>query len=416
MTQHKKRALGGVAVVAAAAVGIAATGQPAPTEAASRTDLQKTVLISRGLNGAMPNAPSTNAVISNDKRYSRVIAFESDASNMVQGDTNGTKDVFAVLRAGHIGNKGAPWEAGRTVLLSRGMGGQPANGPSFLPAISGGFHSRPKCAGFLSAASNLVPGDTNGKLDAFVTRASGGKVRRVSRPGGRQSTDDTTAIAVSSNCKRIAFVTGGRLYVSKNGRRAKRRGPAQAADPAFSTGLRDDLVFGAPKGVYLAKRATGRPRLVARGGRNPAFNDIKRKVVTYEKTVNGHTQIAYKELGKREKVISSFKRNVGNGDSRDPVIGNSGYYVAFETDASNLGVTASKRTGDENSKPDAYLYSDVRDMTLVQSVQEKSVPQPGGGQNPSMSFYANYIVFDAPAPLGRAEGEHQIYMRYLGPA
>jgi hypothetical protein len=51
----------------------------------------------------------------------------------------------------------------------------------------------------------------------------------------------------------------------------------------------------------------------------------------------------------------------------------------------------------------------------VQSVEEKGVPLPGGGTNPSMSYYANYIVFDSPAPLGARDGAHQIYMRYLGP-
>jgi hypothetical protein len=32
-----------------------------------------------------------------------------------------------------------------------------------------------------------------------------------------------------------------------------------------------------------------------------------------------------------------------------------------------------------------------------------------------MAFYANYITFDSPAPLGAAHGDHQIFMRYLGP-
>ena len=45
-------------------------------------------------------------------------------------------------------------------------------------------------------------------------------------------------------------------------------------------------------------------------------------------------------------------------------------------------------------------------------MREKGVPLPGGGQNPSMSYYANYIVFDSSD--GRASGPHQIYMRWLG--
>jgi hypothetical protein len=73
------------------------------------------------------------------------------------------------------------------------------------------------------------------------------------------------------------------------------------------------------------------------------------------------------------------------------------------------------RTGDHNGRIDSYLYTNVRDLTLVQSVHEKAVPLPGGGQNPSMSYYANYIVFDAVVPASERDGPHQIYMRYLGP-
>ena len=65
---------------------------------------------------------------------------------------------------------------------------------------------------------------------------------------------------------------------------------------------------------------------------------------------------------------------MGNGDSRKPVIGNSGYALTFETDASNLGVNALSRQGDENGRADVYLYTDVRKLTLVQSVQQKAVP------------------------------------------
>jgi hypothetical protein len=416
----------GLAVVASAL-----TAAAAPALAVDRP--QSTLLISRSLDGTVPNGPSTHPVISNDKRYSRAIAFESEASDLVNNDTNGVKDVFAVLRDGHIDNMGSDWQVGRTVLISRTRSGAPADGPSYAPAIDGAFHSRPTCVGFLSAATNIVPGDTNGVVDAFVTPLSGGAPRRVSLPQGAQSSLPTTQIAVSGNCKRIAFVTGDKLYVARAGKRKPKlvwaNGPA--ADPSFSTGLRNDLVFGAPNGAYLAKNGSGRPRLVAPGGRNPAYNDIKRQVVTYERTVDGHQEIGYKDLGHAEHIISSRGGRVGNGDSRDPVIGNAGYYVTFESEASNLGVNALSRIGDENGKPDVYLYTNVRDITLVQSVVEKAVPLDSGGQHPSMSFYANYIAFDAPPPAGGGVrglipgvasagllgglAAPQIMMRYLGP-
>jgi hypothetical protein len=177
--------------------------------------------------------------------------------------------------------------------------------------------------------------------------------------------------------------------------------------------LRNDLVFGARGGVYLW-RGHGKPKLVGPHGRNPAYNDIKRQTVVYEKRVRAHVQIAYRDIGKPEKIISAHGGTLGNGNSTKPVIGNAGYYVTFQTLASNLGVNALGRTGDDNGRLDSYLYTDVRGLTLVQSVEDKAVPLPGGGVNPSMSFYANYIVFDSPGPLGARSGVHQVYMRWLG--
>ena len=113
-------------------------------------------------------------------------------------------------------------------------------------------------------------------------------------------------------------------------------------------------------------------------------------------------------------AASQRKGVFGDGGSRKPVIGNSGYAVLFESDASNLGVNALSRAGDDNGQSDAYLYTDVRKLTLVQSVEEKAVPLPGGGRNPSMNFYNNYVTFDSPAPLGSLDGQPQVFMRYLG--
>jgi len=74
-----------------------------------------------------------------------------------------------VRRAEPYGDNGTPWQAGATVVASRGLGGQPANGPSTRPSLDGTSRVAPHCVAFVSAASNLVRGDTNGKPDAFVT-------------------------------------------------------------------------------------------------------------------------------------------------------------------------------------------------------------------------------------------------------
>jgi hypothetical protein len=392
----------------------AAAGVAEPAFAAhhrDRRDQQNTRLISRALDGGLPNGESSHAVISGDRRWARAIAFESEASNLVRGDTNGVKDVFLIKRIGHFGNKGNTWTPGKAKRISRPWHGGNANGPSWGASIGGAFYTRPKCVAFLSAASNLVPHDTNGKVDAFVVNLSGRKIRRISLPAQHQSQNDTTQVAVSGNCSRYSFVTNGFTYTRRKGHTKK---IAYGIDPSYSAGKRNDLVFAGPHGVYLSIGGWQHPRMIARGGFNPAYNDVKRRVVTYEKRRGGHTQVYFKDLGKREHVASKRRGKVGNGDSRNPVIGNSGYYISFESDATNLGVNSLSRIGDFNGMPDSYLYTNVRDITLVQSVFDKAVPLNGGGMNPSMSFYANYILFDSPAPMG-SNAPHQIYMRYLGP-
>jgi hypothetical protein len=375
---------------------------------------QTTTLISRARDGGVPNGPSTNGVISGDKRFARIIAFQSEASDIVSGDTNGVSDVFFRRRSGRIGNTGRPWRGRRARLVSRGRGG-PADGPSFSPAVAGAFNGRPRCVAFLSDASNLVAGDTNGETDAFVSRGPGRRPQRVSLPGNRQAQADTTHVAVNGNCSKIAFVTGGRLYVRRGSRTRLLSNRGDAADPSFAQGTRYDLVFADQGGIYLSRAGSGRPRRIVNGGSNPAYNETKNRVVAYEKSAGGNTQIAFRKLGGGEKFASRRGGALGNGDSRDPVIANSGFYVTFESEASNLGVSASGSTGDDNGSPDAYLFSDVRNLTLLQSVEEKAVAMPGGGQNPSMSWYANYILFDSPAPLGTSDDNpRQVFMRYLG--
>jgi len=454
---------------------VACAGALAPAAAADRADLQFTEQITNG------NGDSTNPVISQDRRYSRILAFESLASNLVGGDSNGQKDIFMIRRTDRPNNRGTEWNGGRPQLISRGFGGAPANGPSWGAAIDGGFPepgnrpTYPKCIAFLSDANNLVRGDTNGVTDAFLSRGPGQSLQRVSLPGGRQSTQPTTAVTVSIDCSHVAYVTGGRLNVRfknkvkswklkrmkkaarKRARRVKHKSFArvgQAADPSFATGQTDDLVVGGNAGVFLIKRGTARPRLVAPGGRNPSYNDVKCRVVAYERTIGGHSQVAWRFLGAApsrfrrsgsgvgchalhggsEKVASkSAGGRLGNGNSTDPFVVNSGHYISFESRASNLGVNALGRAGDHNGEPDTYLYTAVRDLTLVQSVEEKALPLSRGGTNPAMSWYANYVFFDTAIggstrsdlpdlPLGILEGDdederpiRQILLRYLGP-
>ncbi len=82
-----------------------------------------------------------------------VVAFKSEAFNLVPGDTNGWPDVFVRNRA-----------LGTTQRVSVDDFGNEANGLSGGPGISGDG----RFVGFVSFASNLVPDDGNGFSDVYV--------------------------------------------------------------------------------------------------------------------------------------------------------------------------------------------------------------------------------------------------------
>src|SRR4051812_30486875 len=52
----------------------------------ARPPSQRTTFLLSTAQGAFPNGPSRNAAVSHDQRIARYIAYESDASNIVDGD------------------------------------------------------------------------------------------------------------------------------------------------------------------------------------------------------------------------------------------------------------------------------------------------------------------------------------------
>ena len=77
---------------------IAPAGAGAQSDDKNRAVLYDTFLVSQSSDGGYPNGASRNASLSQDGRLARAITFESDASNIIGGDTNGFTDVFVIER------------------------------------------------------------------------------------------------------------------------------------------------------------------------------------------------------------------------------------------------------------------------------------------------------------------------------
>ncbi|MEU4690519.1 hypothetical protein [Actinoplanes sp. NPDC023714] len=160
-----------------------------PAAAAAGTEL-----VSVGSGGAPGDADSgldlPNGGASDDGRF---ILFESFATNLVPGDTNGEMDVFVRDR-----------QAGTTERVSVATGGGQGDGMAHMSAISGDG----RFVAFSSAAANLVPGDTNGVTDVFLRDRQAGTTERISlSSGGEQAGADSTHPSVSDDGNRVVFLS-----------------------------------------------------------------------------------------------------------------------------------------------------------------------------------------------------------------
>jgi Tol biopolymer transport system component len=116
------------------------------------TGVVERVSVSAGGGQANANSgPSLTNGLSVDGRFA---VFQSVASNLVAGDTNGRTDVFVRDRL-----------TGATTRVNVPGSGVEADADSFNTAISGDGG----VVAFASEASNLVPGDTNGTTDVFTS-------------------------------------------------------------------------------------------------------------------------------------------------------------------------------------------------------------------------------------------------------
>lgn len=155
--------------------------------------------------GLEANGPSLKAVVSGNSRY---IAFASQATNFVAGDTNNKVDIF--IKDG-LTNATAR-------ISTTSAGGEAIGGDNRGPSISadGRFVS------FMSWSTNLVNGDTNGKVDIFVKQVldangnpiSNGPIVRVSTDAaGQQVTGDSYSPSISPDGRYVAFVSAATTLV-----------------------------------------------------------------------------------------------------------------------------------------------------------------------------------------------------------
>ncbi len=275
--------------------------------------------------GAEGNSTSDYPSISADGRF---VAFRSEAMNLVAGDTNATVDVFVHDR-----------QTGSTDRISVATGGAEGNGFNSLSAISADGH----CVAFWSDASNLVAGDSNGVRDVFVRDCLNGTTERVSvATGGAQGSSGSYESSISTDGRFVAFESLASDLVpgDTNGSydvfvRDRLSGTTERVS-LDSSGVQGNLGSASPSisadGNLVAFRS-GATNLIA--GDSNGFDDI-----FVRDRLSGTTQRVSVRSGGAEANLDSFW----------PSISADGLVVAFYSAASNL------IAGDTNGIWDVFVH------------------------------------------------------------
>jgi hypothetical protein len=233
-----------------------------------------TTRVDVGYDGSEANGESSSGspAISNNGRF---IAFYSDSSNLVSGDTNDTRDLFVWDReTGVITRESVDSEENEG---NNGTGGgvdirNPRSNLPSIPKDVPAINPDGRFVAFYSDAGNLVPGDTNELRDIFVRD-------RV--------TGQTMLASIGLNGEPANGASDGNPWFSADGR-------------------------------YLG------------------FQSFASNLV--EGDTNGHSDIFVRDLwtGITKRISIAYDGNEGNNDSLAPTISADGRWITFASDANNL--------------------------------------------------------------------------------
>jgi DNA-binding CsgD family transcriptional regulator len=300
---------GGVAVVGVVVAAILA-GDGRAKPAAPPVGPLEDGLVSVALDGTGGNGYSLRMAISGDGRF---VAFESNASNLVQGDSNGVMDVFVRDRM-----------LGTTVRVSVTTAGNEANAISRAPAIS----RDGRYVAFESMASNLVQGVAIPDDEALAQLSPEERAPYTTTVPGRAPAIPSVSPALHSNIYRHDMQSGKTEIVSValDGR----AGLLGSGAPALSA-----------DGRYVAFDSIA-PNLVT-GDTNTGKGGLMGDIALLQ---GGGCDVFVRDMdaGRTVRVSVATDGAEGIGSSSSPSISADGQVVAFLTDAGNLapGIQAAK--------------------------------------------------------------------------
>ncbi len=283
-----------------------------------------TTLVSVDSAGNQANSYSLNPSISADGRF---VAFDSNATNLVPGDTNNSRGIFVHDTL-----------ANTTTRVSVGSAGNPGNNDSLNPSIS----ADGRFVAFDSNATNLVPGDTNNIRGIFVHDTLANTTTRVSvdsagNPGKGGSSLDPF---ISADGRFVAFYSNASNLVPGD---TKSLTDIFVRDLLTNTTTRVS-VDSAGKGNTNSYSAS-----ISADGRFVAFTSVATNLVPGDTNNSGDIFVRDTLANTTTRVSVDSAGNSGNTASLNPSISADGRFVAFDSSANNLV------PGDTNNSSDIFV-------------------------------------------------------------
>jgi Domain of unknown function (DUF4347)/Concanavalin A-like lectin/glucanases superfamily/PA14 domain/RTX calcium-binding nonapeptide repeat (4 copies)/Calx-beta domain/WD40-like Beta Propeller Repeat len=316
-------------------------GVVAQVKETTNFEYQPIDLVSISSNGALGNAESFDASISSDGRY---IAFESSASNLVENDNNGTKDIFVhdrqtgatkIITQGNyydyqllpsISGDGRyiAFQGNNNILVYDSQTGETKN---IAQGNNQSLNDDGRYIAFESSASNLVTNDTNNQQDIFVYDRQTGVTKNITQLGNGES--------------RFASISGDGRYI--------------VFDSMASNLVVNDK--NSQRDVFVHDLQTKETKIITQGNGSSGYPDISGdgRYIVFESSAsdlaandnNGQDDIfVYDRQTGQTKNITLL----GNRSSFERTISGNGRYIAFESNATNLVAN------DNNNQTDIFIY------------------------------------------------------------
>jgi len=321
-------------------------------------------LVSVSSSGIQGNGFSRSADISADGRF---VTFRSDASNLVAGDTNGDEDIFV-----------RDTQTGQTTRISVSSSGTQADGGSFYPAIS----ADGRFIAFMSDASNLISGDTNGLTDIFLHD---------------RQTSVTTRVSVSSNGQQGNNISESYVSISGDGRLIAFNSEATNLVDGDTNGFSDVFVHDRQTGITERVSLDSNDAQTNEGSSNPsisangrfvAFSSSATNLVSGDTNTHSDIFVRDRQTGVTTRVSVNSSGVEADRGARDASISGDGRYITFSSEATNL------LNEEPYGYPHVYVHDRQTGATTLASIAIDGYQMVGWAEMPDISDDGRYIAFE----------------------